>query len=368
VLSKEATQHFYESSPDLRAAEVHSNGLNRYLEQAKEYYKSFNFKEAVSLLENTIDGYRNSGTALADLFLLTDAYLILGNVQMGNNDPRAAQEALREAVRLDPDREITELQYPPKTVAAFQRARSDFLKKAKSCSLEVQSTPVKADVFLNGDLKGQTPLRLGRWTVGDQFLLVQAPGYLAQAKKLNLKVEGGHEKIVLQKIADPAANRHGLAVTHLQDVPEQVRLGTQVGKGLDLDKVVLVSLEEIGWNSKITARMIDVKYRASHKAKSVEVLDLPRDTRSASQVIATDLSEASRLDLAKDPKKYADGEVLVIGSKKKKSFLKSPLLWGLVGVVVAGAPTGALQLGKSGVGSGDNAATVNLSGSASRAP
>src|SRR5215831_15981605 len=67
VLSKEATQHFFESSPDLRAAEVHSNGLNRYLEQAKEYYKSFNFKEAVSLLENTIDGYRNSGTALADL-------------------------------------------------------------------------------------------------------------------------------------------------------------------------------------------------------------------------------------------------------------------------------------------------------------
>src|SRR5690606_38803849 len=101
----------------------------------------------------------------------------------------------------------------------------------------------------------------------------------------------------------------------------------------------------------------------------VEVLDLPKDTRSASNHIAKDLNEAARVDLAKDPKKYADSDVIVIGTKKKKSFWKSPWLWGLVGVAVAGGATGALLLGKGGGGgASDNGATVSISGSSGRAP
>ncbi|HKX12409.1 MAG TPA: hypothetical protein VJP40_04590, partial [bacterium] len=142
-----------------------------------------------------------------------------------------------------------------------------------------------------------------------------------------------------------------------------------LGKQAGVDKVVLVSLEEIGWNNKISARMIDTSYRASHKLQSVEVLDLPKDTRPASQVIARQLAEASRLDLAKDPKKYADSDVIVIGSKKKRAWYKSPWLWGAVGVAVAGGATGALLLGKGGGGSaGDGSTSVNLSGPSGRTP
>ncbi|MFO1463736.1 MAG: PEGA domain-containing protein [bacterium] len=368
VLSKESTYAFFESSPKLSAGGAGTMGLNRYLDQAKEFYNNFQFKEAISLLEGTIDGYRGSKVALTDPFQLTDAYLILANVQLGNNDPKRAQESLQEAVRLNPDREITELQYPPKTVALFQKVRAEFLKKAKSASLEIQISPAKAEVFVNGQAKGAGPVKLERWTLGDHFILVQAPGYKPQAQKLTLKAEGGREKFSLEKLSDPTVNRHGLSIAQLGDVDEQVRLGTAVGKALGLDKVVLVSVEEIGWNNKLSARMIDIPYQASHKLQSVEVLDLPKDTRSATHVMANNLAEAASLDLAKDPKKYADSEVLVIGNKKKKSFWKSPWLWGLIGVAVAGGATGALLLGKGGSGSTDNSSTVTLSGSAGRAP
>lgn len=368
VLPKPATYAFFESSPNLSGASGDTLGLNRYLDQAKEFYKTFNFKEGIALLESTTQGYRSAKSSLTDPFLLTDAYLMLGNIHLGNNDPKRAQEAFHEAVRLDPDREITELQYPPKTVALFQKSRAEFLKKAKSAPLEIQSSPGKAEVILNGDPKGTTPLKLERWTVGEHFVILRSPGYKPQAMKLIVKPEGVREKISLEKISDPSVNRHGLTVTSLSDVDEQVRLGGVVGKSLRLDKVVLVSVEEIGWNNKISARMIDIKYQASHKNKSVEVLDLPKDTRSASNVIAKDLSEAARLDLAKDPKRYADSDVIVIGTKKKKSFWKSPWLWGLVGVAVAGGATGALLLGKGGGGASDNSATVSISGSSGRAP
>lgn len=367
VLPKTTTYAFFESSPNLSGG-GESLGLNRYLDQAKEFYNSFNFKEAIVLLENTAQSYRSAKTALSDPFHLTDAYLMLGNVHLGNNDPRRAQEAFQEAIRLDPEREITELQYPPKTVAFFQKTRADFLKKARSAPFEIQSSPAKAELWLNGDSKGQTPLKVERWTLGEHFLIVRAPGFKTQALKINVKPDGFRQKISLEKIADPAVNRHGLTVNKLEDIDEQVRLGSAVGKALQLDKVVLVSVEEIGWNNKISGRMIDIKYQASHKNKSVEVLDLPKDTRSASNVIAKDLQAAAVLDLAKDPKRYADSDVIVIGNKKKRSVWKSPWLWGLLGVAVAGGATGALLLGKGGGDSGTNESTVSLSGSSGRTP
>jgi len=348
-----------------------SGTFNRYLDQAKEFYKNFNFKEAVNLLENTIDTYRSAKNPLVENFRLIDAYLMLGNIQMGQSESRKAQEAFREAVRLDPDRDITEMEYPPKTVGMFRQVKEDFLKKNHATSLEVQSSPSKADVFINGELRGQTPLKLERFTVGEHFLVLSAEGYQPQAQRLQAKPESNSQKFTLEKAANRAPNSRYLSVGNLQDVPEQVRLASNLGKALQVQKVVLVSVEEIGWNNKITGRMVDVKYQASHKQKSVEVLDLPKDTRSAAKAIAEDLNQIADVDLAKDPKKYADGDVLVIGTKKKKSLLKSPILWSLLGAVVAGGAASAFLL-RGGGGSGDSgtptASTVTVSGSASKAP
>ncbi|HCU23625.1 MAG TPA: hypothetical protein DF383_01310, partial [Deltaproteobacteria bacterium] len=134
---------------------------------------------------------------------------------------------------------------------------------------------------------------------------------------------------------------------------------------MGIDKVVLVSMQEIGYNHKITARMIDMKYHASYKPKSVEVLDLPRDTRPAAGVIAKDLSAMAEVDLGQNSKKYADSEVIVIGKKKKKSLLKSPILWGALGALVVGGATGAVVLSRGG-GDNGNTTTVSVSGSAQR--
>jgi hypothetical protein len=133
--------------------------------------------------------------------------------------------------------------------------------------------------------------------------------------------------------------------------------------------VVLVSLQEVGYNHKITGRMIDMKYYASHKPKSVEVLDLPQDTRGAAHAIAEYMSTQADVDLGKDPKKYADSDVLVLGTKKKKSFWKGPLPWTLIGIAVAGGATAGIMLGTRGPG-GDNpnSTTVSVTGSANKAP
>ncbi len=367
VISKQQVRDYFQKNPNGLQGSEGVNPLNRYLDQAKEFYKTFAFKDAIALLENTIETHRQAKDMSTDAFLLTDAYLMLGNIHLGNNDPKKAVSAFQEAVRLDPNREITEREYPPKTIRSFTQAREDYLKKAGYGRLEVGSSPSKADVYINGNLKGQTPLKIERYTTGEHFILVKQVGYKPAARKIKLQAAEHQERFSMEKVMSREPTKTGLSVAELRDIPEQVRLASALGRNLQADKVVLVSVEEIGWNNKITARMIDIKYQASHKHQSVEVLDLPKDTRSAASVIAADLSGMADVDLAKNPKKFAESDVIVIGTKKKKSFFKSPLLWGVIGAVVAGGAAGAFLLTRGGGGS-SNTSTVSLSGSAGRAP
>lgn len=345
VLSKESTQGYFKNHPNFAQEQTSSNQLNRYIDQAKEFYVNFSFKEAINLLENTIYTYRQAKTPLTDAFALTEAYIELGNIYLGNNNEKKAIESFQEAVRLDPDRQITELKYPPKTVKAFQQAREEFLKKAGYASLEINSSE-KANVSVNGVARGQTPLRLDRFTTGEHFVLLTEAGYKPLALKLQVGPNGIKKKVNLEDSGSSGNTAGtGISVKSVGDVPEQVRLATIAGKALGVSKVVLVNIQEVGWNNRINARMIDVNYQASHKPSPVDVIDLPKDTKSAATLIATNLSEMADYDLAKDPKKYADSEVLVVGQKRKKSILKSPLLWSLIGVVVAGGTASALLIG-----------------------
>ncbi len=366
VQSKEQTRKYLSTHPHIWDSAEASLSLNRYLEQAKGLYKEFAFEDAVHVLKNTIENYRKARPLSTENFLLTEAYLMLGNVYMGMKNSRKASEAFREAIRLDPQREITENNYPPKTVATFRETREEYLKKAKVSNLEINSTPGKAEVFVNGNPQGSTPVILPRMTLGEHFVLVRREGYKPQALRVEIKEKGFKEKISLEKDSRERPSSEGLAVTDLKDVGGQVRMAGALGKGMGVEKVVLVSVEEVGWNYKITARMVDVAFQASHKHKSVEVLDLKSDTRSAVKVIADDLSAQAHVNLAKDSKKYLESDTVVIG-KKKKSFLKSPILWSLIGVLVAGGAASALLLAGGG-GDGDSGSAINLNGSTGRAP
>jgi len=368
VVSKKATQSFFKNNRGLLNNNEGIHSLNRYLDQAKEFYKNFNFKEAIRVLENTIETYRHSITAQLENFLLAEAYIMLGNIYLGARQKRKARDSFQKAVRLDPERVITDQKYPPKTVRFYQKVREDFLSDAKLASLEVGTSPSESEIYLNGAYKGITPLVIPRFTPGEHFIYVKKTGYQSLGKKIDVASSGTQEKLILKKKSKAPFYSQGMRVHDLKNTSGLVPASTQIGKAMGLDKLILVSVEEVGWNYKITARMIDLRYRAFHKHKSVEILDFHSDTRPAAAVIAKDLKEKAPLDLAQNPKKYAESEVVVIGKKKKKPFYKSPILWSIVGVLVAGGAATGIILGRRGGGGGGNDSTVSVSGATSAAP
>ncbi len=347
VLDNKKTDAFFANNPNLLTQPKASITLNRYLEEATQFYIDFAYKEGIGLLENTIEAFYNTQSLQKQAFALRDAHVILGNIYTADDNKRKAVQSLREAIRLDPHYEIDPIVYPPNTVSNFNQAKQEYLKEQKSTKLEIATSPSGAEIYVNGILKGNSPISLDNFSQGTHFILVKKPEYEPFAVKLQV-TKDTKEKVDLKKKVQPQLDLHGLKVAQLKDIPELVRLGSLVGEGLGVQKVVLVSLEELGWHHRVTTRMIDIKYRASHKHNSVEVLDLPKDSRSAAKVLAEDLNKLSDVDLAKDPKKYAESDVVVIGTKRKKSLLKNPLLWSLLGVLVAGGATSAVLLTRGG--------------------
>jgi hypothetical protein len=369
VVPKQQTRQFFTANPTLMQRIDVANPLNRYLDDAKEFYKNFQFKEAIGLLSNVIDTYRKATPPMTESFLLVDAFLYLGNVHMGNKEAKDANNVFMEAVRLDPQREITEEKYPPKVVRKFGESKTEYLSKAKTAYLDIFTNPRGAEVYINGVHQGQAPIKLDRFTQGEHFILAKQDGFKPKAQRVHIDSNYSRVQLDLEKDRQATQTAPGLMVKNLQDVEDQVHMAGKVGNLMGADKVILVSLQEIGYNHKITGRMIDMNYYASHKPKSVEVLDLPQDTRGAAHAIAGYMTTQADINLSQDPKKYADSEVLVIGTKKKKSFWKSPLPWTLIGIAVAGGTTAGIMLGTRGPG-GDNpnSTTVSVTGSTNRTP
>ncbi|MCP5468656.1 MAG: PEGA domain-containing protein [Deltaproteobacteria bacterium] len=347
VISRNKTDAFFKDNPDFLKHQKAPETLNRYIDEAKQFYIDFAYKESIGLLHNTIEAFEKTESLQRQVFALRDAHVVLANVYAGANDKKKAVQVFREAVRLDPTYEIDPIVYPPKTVECFKEAKELFSKNHQPVTLEITSSPNDADIYINGVHKGSSPLRLENFSQGEHYIVVKK----GEFETLGLKIlisNNFKEKVHLKKKIQPELDLYGLKVANIRDIPELVRLGSIVGEGLGVQKLVLVSLEEIGWNHRVTTRMIDIKYRASHKHKSVEVLDLPKDSRTAAKLLAEDLNKMSDIDLAKDPEKYAESDVVVIGTKRKKSLLKNPLLWSLLGVLVAGGATSAVLLTRGG--------------------
>ncbi len=368
VLDKAETSSFFRDHPDILQRIDTQNPLNRYIDQAEQLYLSMDLKDAIGVLSNTIETYRSAHPPLTENFLLVDAYLFLGNIYLGDKKISEAKNIFKEAVLLDPDRELTTEDYSPDTIAYFVQSKEEFLSKAKTSKVDIFSAPKDTEIYLNGVKKGLTPVQLERLPQGEHFVLAQKPGYKPVAQKINVKDNYTRVKLELEKDIQEGNQIQGLWIKDLHGVEAQVQMAGKVGSSMKVDKVILVSVEEIGYNHKISARMIDMKYYASYKPAFVEVLDLPQDTRPATAVIAKDLTHMAQADMGSNPKKYADSEVIVIGKKKKKSFWKSPLLWSLVGVLAAGGAATGIMVGRSGNSEDDSSTTISVGGSAQRTP
>jgi hypothetical protein len=156
------------------------------LKQGKQDYIEGRFEEAVEKLSLALK-------LLTDKDKLIDAHLHIGlcHFALGNKDK--AKEQLGEILRLNPAQRLDPLYYPPDFINLLEEARTGILGQ-----LKVESEPSIAQVFIDGEFVGVTPVELTEIAAGEHSLRIVKQGFKEREETFVLKV--GEKKTVTMNL------------------------------------------------------------------------------------------------------------------------------------------------------------------------
>lgn len=323
------------------------------LSKAKDGYYRFNYIEAKSLAREAIKRLRNIPDAGFDHGKdLIDAYLTLGIISRSMGDMGEARQAFREALRLDPEYRLDSRAFPPSMVNIFENVRES-LRMAPTGSIRVQASPKAADVYLNGVIKGVVPLTLSGLPEGEHYIKISANKYSTVRRRVEVaagKTVKVSERLEWRggKVGKLTGKTFATSIESFAQVDEALR----IAELMRVDKVVLVDAEEKGGDRVISARMVDAGYKTGHRP-----IVIPYQSGGLGAAVADLLEQLvseSRVSIAIDPVKYSDppgsGDPSLMGERKKRGAISKPVLFGILGVVLAAGLGAGLAVGLSGGG------------------
>ncbi|MBI5497197.1 MAG: PEGA domain-containing protein [Deltaproteobacteria bacterium] len=157
--------------PRTTGSPVDTAAAQRSFQQVNNLMLNERFREAYKSLEATVTALENDPQPSAEKTdILREARIRMALValneagsretgQANTEQGRLAQQALARVVMLDPAFSLDVGKYPPRLRLLLDRARADTARRPRA-AVEVESHPSGANVFLEGRLLGQAPLKL----------------------------------------------------------------------------------------------------------------------------------------------------------------------------------------------------------------
>jgi hypothetical protein len=321
------------------------NGTEEILSRAKEHYFQFQYDEALAEISRVVETL-SAGAVAENGALLLDALITQGVIARSAGKPDLTKTAFEMAVRLNPFYRIDYRSFPPSIIDIFEQSRNALMRGEKG-ALRVETDPNSAEVFINGVMQGVTPLGLDEVPAGSYSVLIKTNKYEPFEK--TVKISNSEKTVVSEKLRWTGDGFVGKA-KKTQDARAEISEGLRIADLLKVDKAILIDCE----GNLITARMIDSRYRASHKPI---VVDYPPEERVAAIAdLAETLAQLAQINLLSDPMKYLDPEGLgdpILLTGRKRELYKKPLFWGAIGTAAAGAIVGGILAATSGGSSSD---------------
>lgn len=337
-----------------------STNTDELLAKAKDSYYRFNYIEAKSLVQRAISDIQKSGSVFDYGKSLIDAYLVLGIILRSMGNIGEARQAFREALRLDPEFKLDSRAFPPSMVNVFEGVRESEKIRPRG-NLRVESRPRVADVYLNGVMKGVTPVTINNLPTGTHYVKISANKYDTIKKTVEIKegksvriserlqwMGGEHEKLT--------GKNYATSVNDFNQVDEALKIADL----LKVDRVILVGAGVgSGSSGVVTARMVDSKYHTGYQPVVRSYGKGGSDVNAALSEVSKELTSQMNVNILNNPKKYSSppgsGDPVLM-STKKRSKISKPVLYGVIGgVLAAGLGAGlaaAFAAGSGGGGSG----------------
>jgi len=323
------------------------------LARAKEDYFEFRYAEAVAgfanaekLIEEKEDGLLLFGDVLLDVKISKAI------IEKARGKMDAARKSIEEALRINPLLKLSEEGYPPSMIALFEDVRKNFV--SGSGSISVDSKPPAVDIYLNGVLHGQTPMRISPLPDGKYFLQLKGARYDSVVKEVY--IADGAEISVKAKLKWAKG-----ASSQSQGIVDEFALARDLAEESKSDKVIILGSSWNGKSRALHARMFDSRLGTSHRPIIIRSLGEDDARFDSLASLAKEISSQLREDPLADPSKVTDpkgrGDPMILTNRKRK-FYSAPWFWGAAGLVVAGAIAGGIAASMG--GGGDGSGRVNV--------
>jgi len=149
---------------------------SRELERGRKQFYSSDYEKAIETLSAAIENNK-----LAQK-VKEDARLLLGLSYVKNNQYYLAEEELEEVLTCNPERTLNEGEFDQQLITFFENLKKDLLG-----SLEISTGSVEAEVYLNGNPRGTTPLAIEKIVAKKYNILLLKNGYKSLEDVITLR-------------------------------------------------------------------------------------------------------------------------------------------------------------------------------------
>jgi hypothetical protein len=355
-----------ESEP--AASAVVGEAARPLLDQAARRYRELDFADAVTLATDAEQQLAGGWSTRADLLMLYQARVWRGLAQLALGKVAAAQQAFRDAAAIAPDKAPDPSLFPPKAAKLYAQER--VLVRSTSVELSIDSEPPGATVLVDGERRGDSPLRLSLGA-GRHLVRIEAFGYDPELREANLDPRAGPTTVrATLRLAGRARlatqlSEAGIAKGETVDRGAVAALGAFMGARrllfIGRQRAVLYDLTNPGASAVLpmSFRVGDCSTNDLAKAAGA---GLGRELADALGLRVVDRAPAPTAALVgigdggvaapgarvDPPSSAADGE-----ARPARAWYRSWWVYGALGAVAAGAIVGGVLYGTSGDGSSD---------------
>jgi hypothetical protein len=175
VLAPDAVAQRFPPSPESRAAVEGERRLAELLRAAEADFLALRFDAATARLDEGAKIIDSQSPSVRNEAAFVRLQLLRGRVAEARGDPSGAAAAFARAAEAAIEAELDEAEYPPRVRQAYQAARAAMRARARG-TVELTSEPPGAEVEVNGQLAGRTPVKI-TMPPGRCFLSVTRAGF-----------------------------------------------------------------------------------------------------------------------------------------------------------------------------------------------
>ena len=281
--------------PDERRSKADEAG--KLLPLAVDAFDGMEFATALLKARAAIALYEESDLR-ESMGALLDAISIEALALFAQGKKNDAKTAMNRLLLLKPDYKWNPARLTPEASRLCDEVRSKLRSRPKG-SLEVRTQPVSALVFVDGVLRGTSPLALTDLVAGSHYVTAYAAGY-AVAQEKGFAGPGGATALTLSPLAD--GQRLLALLQGLRDAPGPDAAGA-LARWAKADEVLAVALKSSSRGLTASAQRVDAKGHLIAKAEKAlagkgeaaraDLDALARELLSAAEATKTEPSAAA---------------------------------------------------------------------------